>query len=125
MSQPVLDLSIATRTVIRMRQLPSLSTMEPMLVTGIVTEIERDVAARGNGNETGIGMIKMIKMMTESHEREERARVMMAGKGRRSEDDIHLLCIITLSRPSNFDRWEAPTVPSRQSITSVHVMVHI
>lgn len=83
MSQLVLDLSTAIKTVIRMHRLPSLLTMGPMQATG--TEIERAVAARGNGN--GIGMIKMIKMMTESHERGERARVTMVGKGRRSEDD--------------------------------------
>jgi len=87
MSQPVLDLSTATRIVIRMHQLLSLSTMEQMQGTEIVTEIERAVAARGNGIRNGIGMIKMIKMMTESHERGERARVMMVGKGRRSDDD--------------------------------------
>lgn len=74
--------------------------MEPTLVTGIETEIERDVAARGNGTGIGTGMIRMIKMMTESHERGERARAMMVEKERRSEDDgpsaIHLLCIIYL-----------------------------
>jgi hypothetical protein len=66
--------------------------MERTQVTGIETEIERDAAARGNG--IGIGMIKMIKMMTENHERGERARAMMVEIGRRSEDDglfAHLL----------------------------------
>lgn len=82
-----------------MHRLPSLSTMEPTLAIGIETEIEKDVAARGNETEIGTGMIKTIKMMTESHERGERARVMMVEKGRRSEDDdsasaIHLLCIM-------------------------------
>ena len=90
MFQPVLDLSIGTRTVIRMHRLPSLSTMEPTLVTGIETEIERDVVARENAT----GMIRMIRMMTERHERGERARAMMVENGR-SEDDgssaIHLL----------------------------------
>jgi len=85
MSQLVLDLSIATRTVIRMHQLLSLSTMGLMQATGSVTEIARVVAARGNG--IGIGMIRMIRMTTERHERGERARVTMVGKGRRSEDD--------------------------------------
>jgi hypothetical protein len=61
--------------------------MGPMQATGNVTEIERVVAARGNGTGNGIGMIKMIKMMRESHERGERARVTMVGKGRRSDDE--------------------------------------
>jgi len=89
MFQLVLDLSIATRTVIRMHRLLSLSTTGPMQATGSVTEIARVVAARENENENeiGIGMIRMIRMMTERHERGERARVTMAGKGRRSEDD--------------------------------------
>jgi len=73
--------------------------MEPTLVTGIETGTERDVVARGNGTEIGTGMTRMIKTMTESHERGERARVMMVEKGRRSGDDdgsstIHLLCIM-------------------------------
>ena len=91
MSQLVLDLNTAIKTVIRMHQLLSLSTMGPMQVTGI--EIERVVAARGNGN--GNGMIKMIKMMTESHGRGERVRVTMVGKGRRNEDDgLSSICFV-------------------------------
>ena len=109
MCRPDLDLSIGTRTVIRMRQRLSLSTMEPTLVTGIAREIERDVAARGNGTGIGTGMIKMIKTTTGSHERGERVRVMMGEKGRRSGDDgasaVHLLCILY---HSSADRRLAP-----------------
>ena len=72
--------------------------MEPMQATENVTEIERVVAARENETGNEIGMIKMIKMMTESHGRGELARVTMVGKGRRSEDDSFALCIIYQSR---------------------------
>lgn len=76
--------------------------MEPTLVTGIETETERDVVARGNGTERETGMIKMIKMTTESHERGERVRVMMVEKGRRSGDDpfaaMYNIPLLTQSR---------------------------
>lgn len=74
--------------------------MGPMQATENVTEIERVVAARGKETGNGTGMIKMIKMMTESHGRGERARVTMAEKGRRSEDNSFALCIIYQSYQS-------------------------